>query len=513
MPDRLHSDPNRPVVEFTFNGRTLLGYEGEPIAAALLANGVHSLHRSLKFRNARGVRCAVGRCGQCCLNVDGRVNVRSCTEPLRPGMEVRTQRGWPSAEWDLGRWLGAVAGLLPHGFQYRMFIRPRFLKGFFHKFLTAQGGYGKVEPTLEPFQPSAAREIREVDVLIIGGGVAGLACGRKAAESGSTVVVLDDRQEPGGTARFDPRDGGPELVRRFSDSRGVELLLGRQVIAIDNGVIAASVAGGIEKYRAQITVIATGGYDNLPPFAGNDSLGVFGERAILRMVNGWGVAPADSVAVFGSPGLVKSLVASGIYAVEIGEPRPPGPGEAVVCGGSIPTYELQSVLGLAMTVDKNGAMVARVDEAGVTSRPDVFVTGKATGNCDHQTAMARGEATGAAVAEALAGELLPWLPAPATIEVAAPTVGGIAGVMLCACEDVTEEEFVHALTHDYPDIESAKRFTSLSMGVCQGKYCLHRARCLTAATCGTPLEKTPLTTQRPPLLPVTLGAFAAEAEE
>lgn len=80
-------------VKFTFDGREMEGYEGEPIAAALHAAGVRVLRESPKLKRPRGFFCAIGNCSSCLMTVDGRPNVRVCTEKLREGMRVETQRG------------------------------------------------------------------------------------------------------------------------------------------------------------------------------------------------------------------------------------------------------------------------------------------------------------------------------------------------------------------------------------------------------------------------------------
>lgn len=80
-------------VSFTLDGRAMEGCEGEPVAAALRAAGV-LVHRHTARRNEpRGVFCAIGRCTDCVMVVDGRPNVRTCLEPLREGMRVQTQHG------------------------------------------------------------------------------------------------------------------------------------------------------------------------------------------------------------------------------------------------------------------------------------------------------------------------------------------------------------------------------------------------------------------------------------
>lgn len=80
-------------IKFTFQGRQLEGYEGEPIAAALLANGVKVLSRSNKLGRSRGFYCAIGNCSSCLMEVNGISNVRTCVESLREGMVVRIQEG------------------------------------------------------------------------------------------------------------------------------------------------------------------------------------------------------------------------------------------------------------------------------------------------------------------------------------------------------------------------------------------------------------------------------------
>lgn len=80
-------------VEFTFDGKKMWGYEGEPIAAALHANGVRILRRSAEKHRPRGFYCAIGNCSSCLMTVDGEPNVRVCIEKLKEGMKIETQKG------------------------------------------------------------------------------------------------------------------------------------------------------------------------------------------------------------------------------------------------------------------------------------------------------------------------------------------------------------------------------------------------------------------------------------
>jgi predicted molibdopterin-dependent oxidoreductase YjgC len=80
-------------VEFEFDGRILRGYEGEPIAVALKANGVMIHRYTARRRQPRGMFCAIGRCTDCVMIVDGKPNVRTCVTPLKAGMKIATQYG------------------------------------------------------------------------------------------------------------------------------------------------------------------------------------------------------------------------------------------------------------------------------------------------------------------------------------------------------------------------------------------------------------------------------------
>jgi predicted molibdopterin-dependent oxidoreductase YjgC len=80
-------------VKFTFDGRELEGYEGEPIAAALHAAGVKILGHSPRRHRPRGFYCAIGNCSSCLMVVNGEPNVRVCVEKLQEGMIVETQQG------------------------------------------------------------------------------------------------------------------------------------------------------------------------------------------------------------------------------------------------------------------------------------------------------------------------------------------------------------------------------------------------------------------------------------
>jgi sarcosine oxidase, subunit alpha len=83
-----------PMVSFTFDGATVEGRAGEPIAAALLAAGYRVLRTMPRFGDSRGGYCMIGRCADCLVVVDGEPNVPACVTPVAAGLDVRSQRGF-----------------------------------------------------------------------------------------------------------------------------------------------------------------------------------------------------------------------------------------------------------------------------------------------------------------------------------------------------------------------------------------------------------------------------------
>ncbi len=88
------------VITFTYDGNPITGYEGEPIAIALEAAGIMIHRYTKKNHEPRGIFCAIGRCTDCVMVVDGKPNVRTCITPLVEGMDVKTQYGVGTKEQE-----------------------------------------------------------------------------------------------------------------------------------------------------------------------------------------------------------------------------------------------------------------------------------------------------------------------------------------------------------------------------------------------------------------------------
>ena len=85
-------------IRFYLDGKEMYGYEGDTIAAALMAAGVTTHRHTRKKGTPRGRFCAIGRCTDCVMVVDGQINVRTCITPLKEGMQVQTQYGLSAKE-------------------------------------------------------------------------------------------------------------------------------------------------------------------------------------------------------------------------------------------------------------------------------------------------------------------------------------------------------------------------------------------------------------------------------
>ena len=85
--------PPGKAVTIVYNGKKIAAYEGEMIATALMAAGVKTFRYTVKKREPRGIFCAIGRCTDCVMEVNGRLNVRTCMTLVEDGMKINTQHG------------------------------------------------------------------------------------------------------------------------------------------------------------------------------------------------------------------------------------------------------------------------------------------------------------------------------------------------------------------------------------------------------------------------------------
>ena len=191
-------DRTRPLA-FTFDGVRYEGYAGDTLASALLANGVHLVGRSFKYHRPRGIFSAGVEEPNALVQLGtGRYtepNTRATTIDLYEGLVAASQNCWPSVRFDVGEIANLLSPLLPAGFYYKTFKWPPSPSWWmrYEHFIRRAGGMGRSADAPDPARYD--RQFAHCDVLVVGGGPAGVAAARTAAEAGAIVIVCEQASE------------------------------------------------------------------------------------------------------------------------------------------------------------------------------------------------------------------------------------------------------------------------------------------------------------------------------
>ncbi|SMX36795.1 sarcosine oxidase subunit alpha family protein [Maliponia aquimaris] len=304
------------TVKFTFNGKWLSGHAGDTLASALLANDRMLVGRSFKYHRPRGIVASGAEEPNALVNLgqfdSHEPNQRATTTELFQGLTATSQNHWPSLEYDAGAVNGLFSRFLTAGFYYKMFIHPRpFWKHIYEPFIRQSAGLGKA-PDPETRDPDTYEHLHvHVDVLVIGGGVAGLQAAKAAGEAGLKVLLLEQTPHWGGRA---PVDGG-EIDGMDPDTwvkTTVEALDAMENVTLRSRCMGAGVydhgyvlgyerltdhapkAGGprhrLWRIRTKQVIAATGAIERPLSFAGNDIPGVMLASAVRDYLVNYGVA-------------------------------------------------------------------------------------------------------------------------------------------------------------------------------------------------------------------------------
>jgi len=309
------------AVEFTFNGKRLKGFEGDTLGAALLANDQMMVGRSFKYHRPRGIVASGAEEPNALVNMGqgGRFepNQRVTTTELFDGLTATSQNHWPSLEFDVGVANNYVARFLPAGFYYKTFMAPRAAwKHVFEPIIRQSAGLGKA-----PKDRDADRYehfYAFVDVMVIGGGIAGLQAAKAAGEAGAKVLLVEQTTHWGGRAPVD----GAEIDGKPADQWIEETLAA--LVAMENVSVRTRTMGAgvydhgyvlayeqvadhtpgdgrprhrLWRVRAKQIVTATGAIERPLSFAGNDIPGVMLAGAVRDYAVNWGVSVGDRTVV------------------------------------------------------------------------------------------------------------------------------------------------------------------------------------------------------------------------
>lgn len=342
------------ALEFQFNGKRLKGFEGDTLASALLANDQMMVGRSFKYHRPRGVVASGAEEPNALVNLGkgGKFepNQRTTTTELFDGLYATSQNHWPTLEFDIGAINALFARFLPAGFYYKTFLFPRpFWKHIYEPFIRQSAGLGKAPKdrdadTYEHFYFYA-------DVVVIGGGIAGLQAALEAGKSGARVMVMEQTAEWGGRAVVD----GVEIAGRPAAewvTAAVQTLEKMENVTLRTRCMGAGVYDhgyilGYERLtdhepelkgprhrlwriRAKQTITATGAIERPLSFAGNDLPGVLLAGAVRDYLVNWGVSVGDrTVVVTNNDDAYRTAIAlvnAGLSVPAIIDARPEGAG-------------------------------------------------------------------------------------------------------------------------------------------------------------------------------------------
>ena len=427
---------------FDLEGSPIRAFEGEPVAVALHAAGVHTLGRSSKYHRPRGAFCLDGHCASCYLRIDGQPNRRACTEPAREGLRCERQNAFPSAEVDV---LTAADWLFPEGMDHHTLMTgSRIGNALFLKLVREMGGSGTLPDA--PAAPSPAARDEALDVCVVGAGPAGLSAARAIAEAapGASVALYDEQAAPGGSLLARPQGAARAATLAAAATRaGVRLVSRATALGFypedlgpsgAPGVLAVATPEGLRRVSARRFLYATGGYDQNLPFVDNDRPGIVSARACGRLAFHWGVRPVPAggrvIVVDGAATaapLADGLARAGVEVevVDLARDRvleargtarvrglvvagPTGrkrrvDGDLVaIATPPAPASELPRHHGAAVRFEPaRGGFVALVDRAYATSAPGVFACGDVTGYLGPDAAAVAGAAAGRALSSTL----------------------------------------------------------------------------------------------------------------
>ena len=313
----------RKSIRFWFDNRVYEGYAGDTLASALLANGIHLIGRSFKYHRPRGIYTA----GPEEPNALVQLEENAYTEPNRRATEIELYEGliahsqncWPSRNVDLAALNSWLSRLLPAGFYYKTFMRPASFWMTYEKYIRKAAGLGR-SPT-EPDPHFYDKTYAHCDVLVIGGGPAGIEAAIAAGQTGCRVILADEKSEFGGLLLSENILINGQPCHEWIDSRVAELesmpniaLLNRTTVTgyydynflVANQRVSEHIGPRISlnspkerlwKIRAKQVVMATGAVERPLVFADNDRPGIMLAHAIRTYINRYATLPGKHAAI------------------------------------------------------------------------------------------------------------------------------------------------------------------------------------------------------------------------
>ncbi len=568
MSSRLPRQPGEVIdrsssVRFAWNGNDLTGFHGDTIASALMANDVRIVSRSMKYHRPRGYLTCDYWDPNGFVQVGDDPNVRSGHRLVESDMVIDPQNVWPSLNHDAKALNGLVGRFLTAGFYYKTFMRPHKLWPVYEKVLSSFAPGGTVD--LGTPRRYHDKRYAHPDVVVAGGGPAGMVAAIAAAKSGADVMLVEHEHRLGGHLLWG-NDNDRALAARLRsevEAAGVEVLTDSTVTGRYEddwtAIVQRSHPIAVErliKARAKMLVVAPGLIERPYVFAGNDKPGVMLGTAVKRLIAMYAVKPGEQAVVFTAnregDAAVAALEEAGVRIARVIDARK---GENLVEAKGSPRAVTQVVLGDGSTVDAD-LVVTSIGWTAPTSLlnmsgdhpvydqdtarffpsldiDNVLVTGDIAGDGNIGQLVEHGTATGrlaATRAAAIAYQLQTATARAAPVHGKKPelatdtrtplgrdphpalfrsTTHGIVDYS----EDVGSKDLLTAAGEGYDSVELLKRYTTATMGPSQGKLETVNTVAILAEARGETISEVGTTVWRPPYAPITLGALAGRIFE
>jgi sarcosine oxidase subunit alpha len=516
-------DRARPL-NFTFDGKPYQGFAGDTLASALLANGVKLVGRSFKYHRPRGIISAGPEEPNALVELRTGArqepNTRATMVELYDGLAARSQNRFPSLKFDLLSVNSLLAPFFTAGFYYKTFMWPAsFWEKLYEPAIRRAAGLGRNPRLPDPdvYEKSTAF----CDLLVIGGGPAGIAAAQAAAEAGERVILCDENyhlaQPAFGSLQIMPRttvfgvyDGGTYgAIERVADH-------------------LPTPAPGQPRQRfwkivAKRSVLATGAIERPIVFGNNDLPGVMLAGAVQSYISRYAVLPGRQAVVFANhDGIAETLsvmLGAGIAIAAYVDPRAEispdilnllKPAGVPVFAGAVvnQAFGRQEITGVEITTANNPTMRLRCDLLAVSGgwNPALHLISHLDSKPvwdDKIAAFVPGDlppgmsVVGAAGGADINQNIHPLFHVP-----------GKTKAFVDFQNDVTATDVRLAKQEGFVAVEHLKRYTTLGMATDQGKTANVTGIAMMAALTGKTIPQTGTTRFRPPYTPVALGALA-----
>ena len=306
-------DRSKPLT-FNFNGRSYSGFQGDTLASALLAAGEMVIARSWKYHRPRGIITSGVEEPSALAQIEsGAFTVPNAKMPeveLYQGLNAEAVNGWPNVLSRLFSINRNFSALFPAGFYYKTFMWPAKAWMLYEKVIRKAGGLGSAPTEID--QEHYVQQNIHCDVMVAGGGVAGLAAALAAGRSGARVILAELGHTLGGSAHRLTGTIDGKSATDWVRAAEAELAAMPEVTIIRRGVVFGyhdhnfltiresltdhlplkSRKGFRERLwrvRAEQVILATGSHERPMVFGNNDLPGVMLSSALVDYAQLYGV--------------------------------------------------------------------------------------------------------------------------------------------------------------------------------------------------------------------------------